>query len=229
MRSRENLDIYLSTISLLLRFWRVDACSGYPPISFRISTVSQVFLRFLYAIPCTAATASSCRPRESKNLGDSYRWKRKKRHRNITKVMAPSVMTRYLQPMLSSFLHGPSSEQVKFGMKAQARRLDTKLPTGHHTLSMVRRFPEANGRNSRKRAPSTGKLPPTPRPKQAYSAQVLQLPLTDWEQHRYRSTYQNLPNPIRATTRGKTKSTADHECEIECRATADDIRGNAPE
>lgn len=142
-------------------------------------------------MPCTAATASSCRPRESKNLGDSYRWKRKKRHRNITKVIAPSVMTRYLQPILSSFLHGPSSEQVKFGMKAQARRLDTKLPTGHHTLSIVRRFPDANGRNSRKRAPSTGKFPPTPRPKQAYSAQVLQLLLTNWDQYRPRhiSTY----------------------------------------
>lgn len=45
-------------------------------------------------------------------------------------------------------------------------------PTGHHTLSRVRRFPLANGRNSRNNAPSTGKLPPTPAPRQANSEQV---------------------------------------------------------
>lgn len=45
-------------------------------------------------------------------------------------------------------------------------------PTGHHTLSNVKRFPLAKGRNSRNNAPSTGRLPPTPIPKQQKSAQV---------------------------------------------------------
>lgn len=44
---------------------------------------------------------------------------------------------------------------------------------GHQTLSMVRRLPEANGRNSKKSAPSTGRFPPTPRPKQENRAQAL--------------------------------------------------------
>lgn len=42
-----------------------------------------------------------------------------------------------------------------------------RLPTGHQTESRVRRLPLSNGRNSRKSAPSTGRLPPTPRPTQA--------------------------------------------------------------
>lgn len=37
---------------------------------------------------------------------------------------------------------------------------------------MVRRLPELNGRNSRKRAPSTGRFPPTPTPMHAYKAHV---------------------------------------------------------
>ena len=46
-------------------------------------------------------------------------------------------------------------------------------PTGHHTLSMVRRFPEAKGRNSRNSAPSTGRFPPTPMAMTEYMAQTL--------------------------------------------------------
>jgi hypothetical protein len=38
---------------------------------------------------------------------------------------------------------------------------------------MVKRFPEAKGRNSKNRAPSTGRLPPTPRPKAANMPQTL--------------------------------------------------------
>jgi len=44
-------------------------------------------------------------------------------------------------------------------------------PTGHQTDRRVRRPPLAIGRNSRNKAPSTGKLPPTPRPTQAKRAQ----------------------------------------------------------
>lgn len=45
-------------------------------------------------------------------------------------------------------------------------------PTGHQTESPVRSAPLAKGRNSRNRAPSTGRLPPTPSPTHAYSAQT---------------------------------------------------------
>ena len=42
-----------------------------------------------------------------------------------------------------------------------------KLPTGQKTESSVNKFPDVCGRNSKNRAPSTGRLPPTPRPMQA--------------------------------------------------------------
>ena len=45
-------------------------------------------------------------------------------------------------------------------------------PRGHHTESSVSMPPDAMGRNSRKRAPSTGRLPPIPMPNEAKSAQV---------------------------------------------------------
>ena len=45
-------------------------------------------------------------------------------------------------------------------------------PTGHQTESMVRRLPDANGRNSRNKAPSTGRLPPTPNPRAANNPHV---------------------------------------------------------
>jgi len=54
-------------------------------------------------------------------------------------------------------------------MKNQAIRLEASWPTGHHTLSRVRSELLASGRNSRNRAPSTGRLPPTPDPTAATS------------------------------------------------------------
>ena len=90
-------------------------------------------------------------------------------------VMAPRVRIRYLQPMLSPLAHWPrgvSDGQLKLGMKAQARREAMRLPTGQKTESKVKRLPDVCGKNSRKSAPSTGRLPPTPRPMQAYKAQV---------------------------------------------------------
>ena len=45
-------------------------------------------------------------------------------------------------------------------------------PSGHQTLSKVRRFPDAKGRNSRNSAPSTGRFPPTPNPRAANMPQV---------------------------------------------------------
>ena len=61
-------------------------------------------------------------------------------------------------------------------MKPQAMTDPISVPNGHQTESNVRRLPDANGRNSRKSAPSTGRLPPTPHPREAYSAHtVIQL------------------------------------------------------
>ena len=52
-------------------------------------------------------------------------------------------------------------------MKPQAIIEETNCPIGHQIESKVRRRPEALGRNSRNKAPSTGKLPPTPVPRAA--------------------------------------------------------------
>lgn len=51
--------------------------------------------------------------------------------------------------------------------------LAIKVPTDHHVARPLRILPELGGRHSRKTAASTGRFPPTPRPKQAYNAQVL--------------------------------------------------------
>jgi len=48
------------------------------------------------------------------------------------------------------------------GITAHAIKEAMTCPTGHHTESNVKRPLEANGRNSRNKAPSTGRLPPTP-------------------------------------------------------------------
>ena len=72
--------------------------------------------------------------------------------------------------MFCSLVQGCPAVQEKFGIYAHARSEAMRFPTGQKTDSKVKRFPDVCGRNSRKRAPSTGRLPPTPRPMQAYSA-----------------------------------------------------------
>lgn len=108
-----------------------------------------------------------------------------------------------------------------------------RLPTGHQTLSMVKRFPEANGRNSRKSAPSTGRFPPTPRPKQANKAQVLfehiRIPSCQNGKAVHLRLYVYVPNPIRATTGSQTEYTGDKKGQVECRTTSDHIGCNTPE
>ncbi|GMF78253.1 unnamed protein product [Aspergillus oryzae] len=47
-----------------------------------------------------------------------------------------------------------------------------RVPTDQKTASELRICAEDVGKNSRKMAASTGRFPPTPNPKQAYSAQV---------------------------------------------------------
>jgi hypothetical protein len=47
-----------------------------------------------------------------------------------------------------------------------------KFPTGQNIDNSVRRLPFVWGKNSRNNAPSTGRLPPTPSPMHAYSAQT---------------------------------------------------------
>jgi hypothetical protein len=78
----------------------------------------------------------------------------KKRTMNMTKVMMPIVMTKYRHPSFAGQL----------AMKNQAISEELSCPIGHHTERRVRRELEASGRNSRNRAPSTGRLPPTPNP-----------------------------------------------------------------
>jgi hypothetical protein len=57
-------------------------------------------------------------------------------------------------------------------MKNHAKSDEHSWPTGHQTESRVRSELEASGRNSRKREPSTGRLPPTPNPTIAYRKQT---------------------------------------------------------
>jgi len=54
-----------------------------------------------------------------------------------------------------------------------ATYLEIKVPTDHQVASPLKILAEFGGRHSRKTAASTGRFPPTPRPKQAYSAQTL--------------------------------------------------------
>lgn len=72
-------------------------------------------------------------------------------------------MTNVTMPMVAMNNRHPWSTG-QFVMKYQANRDDTSWPTGHHTDSSVKSELEASGKNSRKRAPSTGRLPPTPVP-----------------------------------------------------------------
>lgn len=57
-------------------------------------------------------------------------------------------------------------------MKYHANIEETSCPTGHHTDKSVNKPLEESGKNSRKRAPSTGKFPPTPVPMQANKIQT---------------------------------------------------------
>lgn len=52
IRSVENEDSFRLTISRVESFWSFTT-AGWPPISFRISSVNQVLVLFLYAIPTT--------------------------------------------------------------------------------------------------------------------------------------------------------------------------------
>lgn len=58
-------------------------------------------------------------------------------------------------------------------MNAQASRLEIRVPMDQNKARELRRAPEAKGRNSRKMAASTGRLPPTPKPRQAKRAHTL--------------------------------------------------------
>ena len=91
----------------------------------------------------------------------------------MANVMAPSDKTRYLQPQLFALVQVDASSQEKLGIKAQASRLAIRFPTDQNTARELKRLPEVKGRNSKKTAASTGRFPPTPTPKHAYSAQAL--------------------------------------------------------
>jgi hypothetical protein len=84
----------------------------------------------------------------------------------ITNVNAPNVSIVYRQPILMLFAHTVcSAEQDHLGMNPHAIKLATNCPTGHHTLSTVSNPPWFPGKNSKNNAPSTGRFPPTPKPR----------------------------------------------------------------
>lgn len=151
---RENELRFCRRTLLAERRTGVGSMSSVSTTALRTSSVSHVFLPLRYAIPWTTATASLCRPTDSRYLGDSKRWNKPKRIMNMMNVTRPVVAMNNRHPW--------STGQLV--MKYHAKRDDTSCPTGHHTDSSVRRELEASGRNSRKRAPSTGRFPPTPVP-----------------------------------------------------------------
>lgn len=85
---------------------------------------------------------------------------------------------------------------------------------------------ELGGRHSRKTAASTGRLPPTPRPRQAYKAQVLS---NGQYQEVTRGNEPILPNPVGPTASSETKGTTEEKRRVESRSSTDGIRSNTPE
>ena len=86
----------------------------------------------------------------------------KKRIMNMIKVMTPMVMTKYLQPTSAGQL----------AMKNHAISDELSWPIGHQTDRSVSNELDASGRNSRNKAPSTGRFPPTPNPNAANRTQT---------------------------------------------------------
>lgn len=105
-------------------------------------------------------------------------------------------------------------------------------PTGHHTLSMVRRFPEAKGRNSRNSAPSTGRFPPTPIAMTEYMAQTLGVCVRNcFTQRSITGGNINiiLPGPGRTSAHGSSENAGEKECHVECQTASNQIRRDTPE
>lgn len=91
----------------------------------------------------------------------------KKRMMNMMRVMTPIART--------NFRHPSSAGQL--AMKNHASRDEASWPTGHQTERRVSSELEESGKNSKNKAPSTGRLPPTPNPSAAKRKQTApQLP-----------------------------------------------------
>lgn len=100
------------------------------------------------------------------------------------------------------------------------------MPTDHHVARPLRIWVELGGKHSRKTAASTGRLPPTPRPKQAYKAHVL---FSESIKRYYARPWKNLPNPVRPTSSGEAKRTANAKRHVESRTASNSIGSNTPE
>jgi hypothetical protein len=78
-------------------------------------------------------------------------------------------------------------------------RLETnlaiKVPTDHHVARPLKMLLELGGKHSKKTAASTGRFPPTPRPKQAYNAHVLVYKLINTSQKTFEITYPTQLGP----------------------------------
>lgn len=104
--------------------------------------------------------------------------------------------------------------------------LAIRVPTDHHVDSPLRILPELGGRHSRKTAASTGRFPPTPKPKQEYNAQVLVSRSVLWT---FNDVGSILPNPVRPTASRKAEYTTDAKCHVERRTSTNSIGSNTPE
>jgi hypothetical protein len=108
----------------------------------------------------------------------------------------------------------------------QAIKLAISWPIGHHTDKSVSKLPEALGKNSRKRAPST-------------SNQELAEPNTDWKRnitweiptHASTKSSKESTNtdPVGCATSSDAKDTCNEEGHVECKTTPHDIRTYTPE
>ena len=73
-------------------------------------------------------------------LGDSWRWKTKKRRMNMTIMSPPIVYRKYRQPMFDDFGQFFASAHEKFAIKGHATRLPTSWPNAHQMERTVRRY-----------------------------------------------------------------------------------------
>ena len=80
-------------------------------------------------------------------------------------------MEKVIRPMVKTKLRQPSSAG-QLAMKNQATSDEASWPTGHQTERRVSSELDESGRNSRNSAPSTGRLPPTPKPSRANRTQT---------------------------------------------------------
>ena len=97
------------------------------------------------------------------------------RREAMRSVNPPRVKVRYLHPIFSVLVHSRGDEgegegQEKCAIKGHETKLTNIWPRTQNVASVVRRWCDFEGMNSRKSAESMGMLPPTPKPIRAMRA-----------------------------------------------------------